>query len=194
MSHSSSSSSFAAAAAAAAAGTEAESARLISTSQQQQWSDPSNERRLESIDVQNPGNIRALERPEPITGEDCFVLSRVKGGKSHGESMAVEEEGLRVFQSVKIKIGKKKNPYPQTERLNGWLHVNGQSGEGILCCSACYCDSNHTRPPFSAQIVKLVILNQGGGENKKKSRDLEPCWRMWEIWQLAQIMCALRST
>lgn len=42
--------------------------------------------------------------------------------------MAVEEEGLRVFQSVKIKIGKKKkNPYPQSERLNGWLHINGPS-------------------------------------------------------------------
>lgn len=41
-------------------------------------------------------------------------------GKSHGESMAVEEEGLRVFQSVKIKIGKKKIPYPQSKRFSGY--------------------------------------------------------------------------
>jgi len=58
--------------------------------------------------------------------------SREKG-KSHGKSMAVEEEGLRVFQSVKIKIGKKKktNPYPQCERLNGWLHANGPSRQAV---------------------------------------------------------------
>lgn len=46
--------------------------------------------------------------------------------------MAVEEEGLRVFQSVKIKIGKaegwrerKKIPTPSVGAVNGWLHVNG---------------------------------------------------------------------
>lgn len=82
--------------------------------------------------------------------------------------MAVEEEGLRVFQSVKIKIGKKKNPYPQSERLNGWLHINGPSGQAVragdwsgtdLSCSFCYCDSNHTLYPqrtvCEPQIVKL---------------------------------------
>lgn len=43
--------------------------------------------------------------------------------------MAVEEEGLRVFQSVKIKIGKKKIPYPQSERLNGYDSIlTGQIG------------------------------------------------------------------
>lgn len=40
--------------------------------------------------------------------------------------MAVEEEGLRVFQSVKIKIGKteglgEKNPYPQCARTTQWM-------------------------------------------------------------------------
>lgn len=42
--------------------------------------------------------------------------------------MAVEEEGLRVFQSVKIKIGKTggKIPTPSVRApLNGWLCVNG---------------------------------------------------------------------
>lgn len=29
----------------------------------------------ESIDVQNPWNIRALERPEPTTVEDCLYLA-----------------------------------------------------------------------------------------------------------------------
>ena len=70
--------------------------------------------------------------------------------------MAVEEEGLRVFQSVKIKIGKKKIPYPQSERLNGYDSIlTGQIGtegwrlEGDrsdLSCSCCYCNSNHTLP------------------------------------------------
>lgn len=39
-------------------------------------------------------------------------LSSRQKGKNHGESMAVEEEGLRVFQSVKIKIGKRKKSLP----------------------------------------------------------------------------------
>lgn len=39
------------------------------------------------------------------------LSSRLKG-KNHGESMAVEEEGLRIFQSVKIKIGKRKKSLP----------------------------------------------------------------------------------
>lgn len=57
-------------------------------------------------------------------------LSSRQKGKNHGESMAVEEEGLRVFQSVKIKIGKRKKiPTPQSERLNGWLHINGPSSQ-----------------------------------------------------------------
>lgn len=96
-------------------------------------------------------------------------LSSRQKGKSHGESMAVEEEGLRVFQSVKIKIGKKKNPYPQSERLNGWLHINGPSrqcgletgGGTDLSCSCCYCNSNHTfssqRADCKPQIIKLKM-------------------------------------
>lgn len=75
--------------------------------------------------------------------------------------MAVEEEGLRIFQSVKIKIGKKKNPYPQSERLNGWLHINGPKqagsegwrleslGKGLLCVIGIH----NTSFPFCAQIV-----------------------------------------
>lgn len=61
-------------------------------------------------------------------------LSDRQKGKSRGESMAVEEEGLRIFQSVKIKIGKKENnpPPPHThplesERFDGRLRVNGPS-------------------------------------------------------------------
>lgn len=89
--------------------------------------------------------------------------SRQKG-KSHGGSMAVEEEGLRVFQSVKIKIGKKrKNPYPQSERLNGWLHINGPSrqavragdrrGGGLVCLVPAVIVIQITRFPLSAQTV-----------------------------------------
>lgn len=51
--------------------------------------------------------------------------------------MAVEEEGLRIFQSVKIKIGKKENTPPHTHptpftplwsvRFDARLRVNGPS-------------------------------------------------------------------
>lgn len=46
-------------------------------------------------------------------------MSDRQKGKSRGESMAVEEEGLRIFQSVKIKIGEAKNipPYPGPNRM-----------------------------------------------------------------------------
>lgn len=59
------------------------------------------------------------------------VSSRQKG-KSHGESMAVEEEGLRVFQSVKIKIGKKKKkkkslPPSLSASMDGSI-LTGQAG------------------------------------------------------------------
>lgn len=63
-------------------------------------------------------------------------MSDRQKGKSRGESMAVEEEGLRIFQSVKIKIGKKENNPPshhhhthplESERFEGRLRVNGPS-------------------------------------------------------------------
>lgn len=59
---------------------------------------------------------KPLEYPcagEPRTDHrGGLSLSSRQTGKSQGESMAVEEEGLRVFQSVKIKIGKKKSLPP----------------------------------------------------------------------------------
>lgn len=51
-------------------------------------------------------------------------LSDRQKGKSRGESMAVEEEGLRIFQSVKIKIGKKENtPPPTLSSLSASTHI-----------------------------------------------------------------------
>lgn len=50
---------------------------LFSTNQQKQPSalaGPEYDREPRSIDVQNPWNIRALERPEPTTVEDCLFL------------------------------------------------------------------------------------------------------------------------
>lgn len=52
-------------------------------------------------------------------------MSDRQKGKSRGESMAVEEEGLRIFQSVKIKIGKKENtpPPPTLSSLSASTHI-----------------------------------------------------------------------
>lgn len=47
--------------------------------------------------------------------------------------MAVEEEGLRVFQSVKIKIGKTKTKNPHPPSLSAFMDgsvLTGQAGEG----------------------------------------------------------------
>lgn len=94
--------------------------RLFLPSQQQQqqqqrsgagvWSLSGAHRCAKALDYPCSGEARTDNR-----GGETFS-SRWKG-PSLGGSMAVEEEGLRVFQSVKIKIGKKeeeKNPYPPT--------------------------------------------------------------------------------
>lgn len=111
--------------------------------------------------------------------------------------MAVEEEGLRVFQSVKIKIGKrKKPPPPRLISVNGsiftgrqWGPKTGQSQD--LCCSACYCHSRHT-------LSSLIgSTNDKSGESTKKEIEgLKAVWDTVGIWQLAfgsQIMCVKKK-
>ncbi|TKS70293.1 Ras GTPase-activating protein 3 GAP1(IP4BP) [Collichthys lucidus] len=80
---------------------------------------PEYERCPESIDVQNPWKYPCAGEARTDHRGGLSLSSRQKKGKSHGESMAVEEEGLRVFQSVKIKIGEAKNipPYPGPNRM-----------------------------------------------------------------------------
>lgn len=89
-------------------------------------------------------------------------FSREKG-KSPVEGMAVEEEGLRVFQSVKIKIGKKDKsllfyppPYSPSRappRTAPYLRRAVRAKRGTdLCCSAP--PPPHASPP-NAQPAKL---------------------------------------
>lgn len=47
---------------------------------------PEYERCPESIDVQNPWNIRALERPEPTAVEDCLYLVDKKRERTTGKA------------------------------------------------------------------------------------------------------------
>lgn len=111
--------------------------RLFLPSQQQQqqrsgagvWSLSGAHRCAKALDYPCSGEARTDNR-----GGETFS-SRWKG-PSLGGSMAVEEEGLRVFQSVKIKIGKKeeeKNPYPPTHPpcATAWmdgLALTGRTG------------------------------------------------------------------
>lgn len=100
--------------------------------------------------------------------------------------MAVEEEGLRIFQSVKIKIGKKKEKTsPQSERLDGWLHVNGPSRQalragawraiGLLVVANVI---QITRSPFSGRTLNR---KQCCPKLIKRSKAL---WEIVGIWQL----------
>lgn len=73
------------------------------------------------LDYPRAGGTRSDHRgPQPS-------FNRRKGRKSHGATMAVEEEGLRVFQSVKIKIGKEGKNQPQPHPP---VHFQG---EAALC-------------------------------------------------------------
>lgn len=93
---------------------------LLLTLNQPQLLQPAEEPRTEAWSL--PTEHRCAKPLEyPCAGEartdhpGGLPLSDRQKGKSRGESMAVEEEGLRIFQSVKIKIGKKENtptPHP----------------------------------------------------------------------------------
>ena len=76
--------------------------------------------------------------------------------------MAVEEEGLRVFQSVKIKIGKRCD---QRGRIP--LPVRGPKGRLQGSCSTershtrpllPYCNSNHTSFPSTMHYLGPAIV------------------------------------
>lgn len=71
----------------------------------QAWSLPTEHRCAKPLEYPCAGEART-DHPGGLS------LSDRQKGKSRGESMAVEEEGLRIFQSVKIKIGKKENTPP----------------------------------------------------------------------------------
>lgn len=90
---------------------------LLLTLNQPQLLQPAEEPRTEAWSL--PTEHRCAKPLEyPCAGEartdhpGGLPLSDRQKGKSRGESMAVEEEGLRIFQSVKIKIGKKENTPP----------------------------------------------------------------------------------
>lgn len=84
---------------------------------------PSGEHRCaQPLEYPCAGEARTDHRGGPSS------FSRHKG-KCHGESMAVEEEGLRVFQSVKIKIGKRKKiPTPSLSASMDGPAFTGEAG------------------------------------------------------------------
>lgn len=126
-------------------------------------------------------------------------LSDRQKGKRRGESMAVEEEGLRIFQSVKIKIGKKENntPPPQTPSslsasTDGCV-LTGRAGRQAVraggwrasrLLTAVVYNSNHTfffYPPFfpsaqSRRTASCKIINAKNGQSRHIGSRVGKLW------------------
>ena len=101
--------------------------------------------------------------------------------------MAVEEEGLRVFQSVKIKIGKKKSLPPSlSASADGPTFTGsarGQDGPRVRAALRVIVIPT-TRFPLRATIgttndksgKKCVEKKKGGGGEKKNIEGLKTVW------------------